>query len=165
MIKLLFITDLREISLEVYFILILFAFPTFYVWKRFLSKLIQKKKIRTLATWIATLIITPLMYIIIIYLGLFAIFYYPKHDFDSEKWFAEKETRYELSENIIESGMLIGKTKAEVRLLLGDEENHDNNDQWRYYLGYIPSIANIDPDVLLIEFKDGKVIRVSQYNS
>lgn len=61
--------------------------------------------------------------------------------------------------------MLIGKTKAEVKLILGDEENLENNDLWNYYLGYRPQLFGIDPDVLDIEFKDGKVIKVSQHQT
>ena len=91
--------------------------------------------------------------------------YHPTHDFDKEKWFADKETRYNLSEDIIESEMLIGKTKSEVRQILGDENNTDQSDNWSYYLGFKPGFANIDPDVLDIEFKDGKVIKVGQHET
>jgi hypothetical protein len=98
-------------------------------------------------------------------LWFFSMSYHPTHDFDKEKWFADKETRYELSEDIIESEMLIGKTKSEVRQILGDENNTDQSDHWSYYLGFRPGFANIDPDVLDIEFKDGKVIRVGQHET
>ena len=98
-------------------------------------------------------------------LWLFSISYHPTHDFDKEKWFANKEKRYELSKNIIDSKMLIGKTKSEVRQILGDESNTDASDYWYYYLGFRPGFANIDPDVLDIEFKDGKVIKVGQHQT
>ena len=91
--------------------------------------------------------------------------YHPTHDFDKQKWFADKEKRYELSEDIIDSKMLIGKTKSEVRQLLGDEGNTDESDYWNYYLGFRPGFANIDPDVLDIEFKDGKVVKVGQHET
>jgi hypothetical protein len=91
--------------------------------------------------------------------------YHPTNDFDKQKWFANKETRYELSNNIIESKMLIGKTKSEVRQLLGDEGNNNESNHWNYYLGFRPGFANIDPDVLDIEFKEGKVFNVRQYES
>ena len=37
-----------------------------------------------------------------------------------------------------------------------------NQDTWSYYLGY--GSANIDPDSLYIEFKNGKVIRVIEHH-
>ena len=49
----------------------------------------------------------------------------------------------------------------EVRQILGDEKNKDVKDIWQYYLGFRPGLS-IDPDMLVIEFKDGKVIRVSR---
>ena len=91
--------------------------------------------------------------------------YHPTYDFDKEKWFADKETRYNLSEDIIESEMLIGKTKSEVRQILGDENNTDQSDYWSYYLGFTPGFVNMDPDALVIEFKDGKVIKVGQHET
>ena len=61
--------------------------------------------------------------------------------------------------------MLIGKTKSEVRGLLGEEGNSMESDRWEYYLGFVPGIANIDPDYLEIEFKNGRVVSVVQCNS
>jgi hypothetical protein len=61
--------------------------------------------------------------------------------------------------------MLIGKTKEEVRQILGDEENKDESDNWIYELGFKPGFANIDPDILEIEFKNGKVEKVEQHGT
>ncbi len=60
--------------------------------------------------------------------------------------------------------MLIGKTKNDVRKILGDEGNLDSNDNWYYELGFTPEIGNIDPDELDIEFKNGKVVSVGQHH-
>lgn len=149
----------------VLFILLVFGAPTFFIWHWLLKKSIKAEKKRKIATWTATLITTPIICIGIIMLLFSGISYHPTHDFDKEKWFADKETRYELSEDIIESKMLIGKTKSEVRQILGDENHSDQSDYWGYYLGFRPGLFNIDPDVLDIHFKDGKVIRVGQHES
>lgn len=161
----LIIPTLSELSIEVYFILIILAIPTFFTWNRFLKKLLKTNNIRKSVALIATVIVTPIMYTGIIMLLIFSItFYIPRH-FDQETWIQNKETRYKLSEDIIESNVLIGKTKLEVRQLLGDENNTDNSYVWHYNLGLRPGIANIDPDVLEIEFKDDIVIKVTQYES
>ena len=127
---LLIIPEFFGISIEVYFIILILAIPTFFIWR-----------------WI------------------FSISYYPSKDFDRQKWISDKEKRYELSEEIIESEMLIGKTKAEVKQILGDEENTDDSDLWNYYLGFKPQLFGIDPDVLVIEFKNGIVIKVGQHET
>ncbi|RYG19838.1 MAG: hypothetical protein EOO07_06040 [Chitinophagaceae bacterium] len=56
--------------------------------------------------------------------------------------------------------MLIGKTAAEVESLLGPKENTYKADYWQYYIGWFPGPA-IDPALLLIFFKDGKVVKVT----
>ena len=156
---------LLGISIEVYFILIVISIPTYYIFRWLLKKRIQVDKTRKIATWTATLIATPIVYFGLILLWLISISYYPANDFDKQKWFANKESRYEISEDIIESKMLIGKTKLEVRELLGDEGNKKESDHWDYYLGFRPGFANMDPDILDIEFKDGKVFKVGQHET
>lgn len=59
--------------------------------------------------------------------------------------------------------MLIGKTKKEVKETLGNEQNSNLSNNWIYYLGFKPSLINIEPDALIIEFKNDKVIKVEQY--
>jgi amino acid transporter len=165
MTKLLYIPTLFGVSIEVYLILFLLSIPTYFIWRWIFKKFIKEVEKRKVATWTATIIATPLIYIGLIVLWLFSMSYYPSHDFNKQKWFADKEMRYELSEDIIESEMLIGKTKSEVRKLLGDDGNSEESDHWSYYLGFRPGFANIDPDVLDIDFKEGKVIRVGQHET
>jgi len=165
MTKLLYIPTLFGISVDTYFIFIILGIPTYYLFRWLLKKFIKVDKTRISATWTATIIATPIIYFGIILLWLLSISYYPSHDFDKEKWSKDKETRYELSNNLIESKMLIGKTKSEVRQLLGDEGNNNESNHWNYYLGFRPGFPNMDPDVLDIEFKEGKVFNVRQYES
>ena len=51
---------------------------------------------------------------------------------------------YELSNDIIESKMLIGKSKSQVRQILGDEDNNDSLNVWTFGLGVRPELFNID---------------------
>lgn len=162
---LLYLPTISGMSVEVYFILLIISIPTFFIWKWLLKKFIKVDKKRKIATWIATIVTTPLIYVCLIILWLFSLTYYPNHDFNKEKWFADQEKRYELSEDIMDSEMLIGKTKTQVRQLLGDEGNMDEANNWSYYLGFRPSFFTMDPDVLDIEFKDGKVVKVEQHGT
>ncbi|MCD4793048.1 MAG: hypothetical protein K8R54_07450 [Bacteroidales bacterium] len=144
----------------VVFINIIIAIPVFFLLRWIYRKIIKKISIRKSVTWISTLIITPLLYIAGLYILFSVISYYPSHDFNKEKWKNDKEKRYELSEDLIAGKILIGKTKQEVIELLGKELNNTKNDSWIYDLGYSPGLIVFDPDILIIEFKDNKVIRV-----
>ncbi len=164
MTKLLFIPTLFGLSIEVYFILIILGIPTFFFWRWLFKKYIRVDSTRKISIWIATIILTPLIYVGIVMFIIFCISYYPSHGFDRQKWLTDKEKRYELSEDLIKSKILIGKSKAEVRQLLGDEtDNQDKFDIWDFGLGYRPELFNIDPDYLQIEFKNNKVLNVEQH--
>jgi len=95
-------------------------------------------------------------------LSIYWMNYYPKHSFNHNDWMGNKDERYELSDDIINSKVLIGKTKSDIRTLLGNEGNQDNLDEWTYYLGIKPEILNIDPSALIIYFEKGKVTRIEQ---
>jgi len=163
--KPLYITTIFGVSPAVYLILIIIAVPTFFIWRWLLKKFIEADNTRKIVTWVATIVTTPVIYVGVILLLLVTIGNHPTYNFDKGKWLSDKEHRYKLSGHIIGSKMLIGKTKSEVRQLLGDEGNKDESDYWNYYLGIRPGFANIDPDVLDIEFKGGKVIKVGQHET
>ena len=165
MTQLLRIPTFFGISLEVFFILLILGYPTFLFWRWILGKFIKTEKIKKVSTWVVTIIATPLIYFALIMIWIICMSYYPSHKFTKEKWFSETEKRYELSNDIIDSNMLIGKTKEEVRQILGDEENKEESDNWIYNLGFKPGFANIDPDILEIEFRNGKVVKVEQHGT
>ena len=153
------------VSIEIYVILFVLGIPIFFLWRWLLRKHIKNEKTRKTATWIATIISTLFIYAAIIMLWIISISFYPSHDFDKQKWFDDHEKRYELSADIIDSKVLIGKSKEEIREMLGDEENSDLSDNWIYYLGFRPQLFVIDPDYLDLTFKNNKVIKVSQHCS
>ncbi|HOS85308.1 MAG TPA: hypothetical protein PK199_10365, partial [Bacteroidales bacterium] len=105
----------------------------------------------------------PLMYGLFVMFWMMSATYYPSNDFNKEKWHEDIEKRYELSEDLIDSEILIGKTKKEVKKILGDTFQEWSADNWSYYLGSRPGI--MDPDYLDIEFKDGRVVKVRQHSS
>lgn len=162
MAPLLIIPEFFGFSIVVYLLILIIAILVFFIWSRILKNNINDKKKRNIAAFAITLITTPLICFIIVILVLFYTTYYPSNYFDRQKWLNDKEKRYELSEDIIESNLLIGKTKIEVKQILGGEGNGDNSNLWNYYLGYKPQILVLNPDVLDVEFKNGKVIKVVQ---
>jgi hypothetical protein len=157
----LYIPLLFSVSIEVYYILFMLGIPTFFFWRWLFKKWIKVDQTRKIATWIATILVTPLIHIGMV-IGIINILcYYPSKEFDQQKWLTEKDKRYELSEDIIETNLLIGKTHEEVRQLLGDESNNNQSNDWIYFLGWPPSVFGNDaPEALRIEFEDDKVVKV-----
>lgn len=158
------IPEIFGVSIEVYFIILLLAGGSFFFWNWILKKFIKEKRTRKIATWLTTIIAAPILYIIIFWVIICYISYYPSKDFNQQQWMINKEKRYELSQNIIDSKILIGKSKGEIRQMLGDEGNPENSNYWGYDLGVRPQLLGIDPDILNIEFKNDKVIAVSQHS-
>lgn len=153
-------------SPEVPIIVIIIACIVYYISKLILKRLnFRTSKKRKIVALISSIILSPLIYLGIIYMMLFTISYYPSNDFDKIKWDTNKAERYKMSEDIIESKILIGKTKTEIIQLLGNDFYSYNNNHIAYELGFVPGLFNIDIDVLDIYFENEKVIKVSQHSS
>ncbi|MCO5945661.1 hypothetical protein [Mucilaginibacter flavidus] len=155
--------DIFGFSIEVYFILAILGLPVFFIWRRIFKNRDMQSRTKRIITWIATIVSTPILYVGIMLLIFMAMEYYPKHDFDRSAWVNDKDERYEYSDDIIDSKMLIGKSKAEVRKILGDDGNVNDSNDWYYSLGFRPELFNIDPDSMEITFKNNKVISVQQH--
>lgn len=152
-------------SFEVPIILILIALPIYFLIKEIFKKFkIGSDKNRWLYSFISTLMVSPVIYFFAIVIWMFSVSYYPNNDFNKEEWISNQDERFKLSEDLIESKILIGKTKQEVIQLLGEDYSSHNN-HITYDLGFVPGFFNIDPDVLDIYFEKGKVVKVDQRES
>jgi len=162
MLPVLVMLDIFGFSIEVYFILAFLGIPVFFIWRRILKNRKMQSGTKRAVLWIATVVSTPILYVGIVALFLFSMEYYPKRDFDKAAWLKNKDERYEYSDDIIDSKMLIGKSKNDVRKILGDEGNLNDSDDWSYDLGFRPELLNIDPDSMEITFKNNRVVSVLQ---
>ena len=97
-------------------------------------------------------------------INIFSNYHHEKY-FSSEIWQDKPALRYELSNDMITSEILIGKTKTEVESLLGTHEwlswddakkEHDNN-KWNYGLGQETGEFNTQKECIEITFKNNKV--------
>lgn len=150
--------------------IIVIFFVSIFVLVFLFAKTIDKRK------WLAvlvSLVLTPIVYFYVFYpiLNIFSSYYNEKY-FNSEAWIEEPSLRYEMTNNILESDTLIGKTKPEIQQLLGTYEwlswndsikNHDEN-LWNYALGMKPGAMNTKKECMTIIFKDGKVTNIETYN-
>jgi hypothetical protein len=153
--------ELFGIGVEIYIILAVLGIPVYFLW-RWIFKKSRHQTTSKITIWIATILSTPVLYGLLIVIWIFIMEYYPNRDFDKQQWIKNKDERYEYSKGIIKSKMLMGKTKEQVRQILGDDGNSNTSDDWYYDLGYRPELTGIDPDNLEIAFKNGRVNEVVQ---
>jgi hypothetical protein len=83
--------------------------------------------------------------------------------FDKELWRNNPTERYKMVDDLIESQMLISKTKNEVRILLGEPYSISNiqKDIFIYRLGDQPNFFKSRREHLLIIFLNHKVDKVT----
>jgi hypothetical protein len=162
MFSMLYVSSFLGFGIEVFFILMRLGIPVFFIWRWIFRKSIIADKRRKIAVWTATILSTPIVYALVIAGWFWSMSYYPNRHFNKKKWIDNKDQRYEYSNDIISSKMLVGKTKTDVIKTLGDEANLDSSDDCYYDLGFRPGIGNIDSDNLEITFKNGKVVAVIQ---
>ena len=125
------------LSIEVYFILLIIAIPTFFFWRWLLKKYIKVDKTRKIATWSATFIGTPIIYVGLIMLFLLGMTYTPSKDFDKSQWLTDREGRFQMAGDIIERKLLIGIDTTQVKQILGDPTwGGDTTKIWSYDMGF-----------------------------
>ncbi|WP_432670922.1 hypothetical protein [Flavobacterium sp. SM2513] len=150
-------------SIEVPFILLILMVPIYFISKWTLRKLnFGTKKNRKYLAVLPTVILSPLLYVGLIYLWIASVSYYPSTDFDERLWTLKPQERYMMSEDLIESKYLIGKTKEEIIALLGGDYYSAEEGHIGYVQGFVPDMFNIDPDVLEIYFENKKAFKVTQ---
>ena len=122
-------------SSEVPIIILIIAVPTFLILRWILKRFIQNKKTRNWTSIAGTIIIAPILYLVLVFSFFSYLFYEPQYDFDREKWFADKHSRFEMRDDIVESRILKGKSKSEIIELIGKPVSNDSTELWTYDLG------------------------------
>ena len=135
-----------------------------FIWVLKITK-IKNGLTKKIAIGILAISISPYAYVGVWNFIFFAFSYHPTYRFDQNKWSSEIEERYKISEDIIESEMLIGKTREEVISVLGDDYYSYSDDHIGYNIGLKPGILNIDPHVLDVYFENDIVVKVNQHES
>ena len=122
-------------SPEVPIIILIIAVPTFLILRWILKRFIQNKKTRNWTSIAGTIIIAPILYLVLVFSFFSYLFYEPQYDFDREKWFSDKHSRFEMRDDIVESRILKGKSKSEIIELIGKPVSNDSTELWTYDLG------------------------------
>ena len=83
--------------------------------------------------------------------------------FDSDNWQNQPTMRYKMVDDIVEQKLLLGKTKDEVIVLLGEPNSKTSEGKavFLYNLGRPPSFFKTKREQLLIVFANQKVEKVA----
>lgn len=160
-------TEYFNISSGNWYFHLIIGIILFFVFKWIIGKFILRKNLNIILSLLSTLILTPIVYSILI-ISFFSILFYeyhPESKFDSIKWSENKNDRHEMRKDIIESGILLGKTKTELVELLGTPNNNfkisnDTLQNWIYNLGSEGHGFGWKFHNLNLYFKNGKVVKV-----
>lgn len=133
----------------------------------FIIKFLVKKfnigplNLRTPIILISSMLVTAIMITVIFIIMISIATYYPKEDFSKINWVENSDKRYTMSQDLIESEILIGLGRDEVITLLGTDF-YSQNESLIYRIGYVPGILVLNPDILIIQFENGIVKSVKQ---
>ena len=135
-------TEYINISSGNWYFYLIIGIVLFFSFKWIIGKFKKKRNLKIIISLISTLILTPIVFNITIALIFSVLFYeyHPESKFDTIKWAENSNERHEMRKDLIESKILLGKTKSEVIKILGKPENNINADNdtvkyWDYYLG------------------------------
>ena len=123
-------------------------------------------------SFLISLVLTPIVYYYVLYplINIFSSYHHQKH-FDNETWVSKPALRYEMSDEIVNKHLFIGKTKTEIETLLGKPEwfgwddtlKANSKNKWNYNLGFKPGALNMNQECLEFVFENNKVINATQY--
>lgn len=123
-------------------------------------------------SFLISLALTPIVYYYILYplINIFSSYHHEKY-FVSEDWKDKPAYRYEMSNEITNKKLFLGKTKEEVKALLGKSEWYGWDDsikanspeKWNYNMGFKPGAFNMTQECLELVFKNNTVASITQY--
>lgn len=123
-------------------------------------------------TILVSLALTPLAYFYMLYpmINIFTNYHHQKR-FSVERWHEKPSFRYEMSDDMMASKMLIGKSERAIDSLLGAAEwltykhnlkSHDTH-KWNYGLGVEPGAFNRYKECMELIFRNDTLSSMSQY--
>lgn len=148
-------------SIEVPIIILILGILIYFVLNWILKKYITDSRNRIGYSIIGAIFFAPISYLLLVIAFFSFLFHEPKCDFDEQKWFADKNSRFEMRDDIVESEMLKSKTKDEIVKLIGKPDS-ENLDTWIYDLGMSGAGFGWQFNSLVLNFKNGKVSEINK---
>lgn len=137
-----------------FIVIITLLFIAVFIFSRTIDK-------RFWVSGLISLIFTPIIYFYVLYplINIFSDYHHKKY-FNAEDWKNKPALRYEMSNNLETSKLLLGKSKTDVAALLGEPEWFSWNDTikandsnyWNYNLGMKPGAFNTTQECIKLTF-------------
>ena len=134
--------DYFNISSGNWYFLLVIIILLYLIINWIVGKFIKKGISKTIITTVSSIILTPIVYSLFVAIFLSFIFYeyHPELKFNSIEWSENKKDRHHMRKDLIESKLLIGKTKNEIVEILGKPANNskieiDTLKNWNYSMG------------------------------
>ncbi len=131
-----------QISSGNWYFLLAIVILLYFLINWFIGKFLQKNTLRKAISLVSAIFLTPAAYYVIVALFFSILFYeyHPEIKFNSTEWTENKSERHHMKKDLIESEILIGKSKSEIVEILGIPENKikvelDTIKNWNYYMG------------------------------
>lgn len=125
-------------------------------------------------SFLISLVLAPVVYFYLFYpmINIFSSYHHQKH-FDSEAWKEKPALRYEMTNEIIDKDLFIGKTKKDIKALLGTSEWYgwddsikaNSRDKWNYNLGFKPGAFNNMQESIELVFSSDTLKTIRQYQT
>ncbi|MEX6627536.1 hypothetical protein [Tenacibaculum salmonis] len=158
------ITEYFNISRGNWYFQLLIIILLYLIINWIVGKFIKKGISKIIVTAASSVILTPIIYsfFVIIFFSFIFYEYHPELKFNSIQWTENKNDRHHMRKDLIESELLIGKTKNEVVRILGKPENNfkvylDTLKNWNYSMGSQGHGMGWKFHYLDLYFKNGKI--------
>ncbi|WP_026755345.1 hypothetical protein [Sediminibacter sp. Hel_I_10] len=123
-------------------------------------------------TILVSLALTPIVYFYMLYpmINIFVDYHHKKY-FTELAWQESPALRYELTDHMLSSEILDGKSKQDIKALLGAPEwlgwdsiqKQPDNNRWNYGLGIEPGAFNDQKECMVLVFKNDTLEEAIQY--
>jgi len=108
-----------------------------------------------------TLIYSGFAYVAFVWLVFNVITYERQTKFNQDKWMAEKNKRYEMAADLIQSGIVAGKDSIEIKALIGEPDlRNDTSQIWNYNMGEGGGEFGFSMHHLVVEFAADSVSNI-----
>jgi|GEM_PF-6320095 len=151
-----------------YLVYILIASILFLITRRVLGRYYPNLKTsKNIISGVVALCLTPIISIAIfmLFFNILLYQYHPDREFTKDSWHQGIEDRHQMSDDLLESQILIGKTRKQIATDLGLPSDKiqvetDTSSNWRYKMGHRSWGFGLKFYYLNIEFENHMTKRV-----
>lgn len=146
---------------------IVLAVPVFFLTKWLFKKSRLKQKFKVTATIAATLLLTPVVYLTLIYTFFSFLFHEPQEGFSKKGWDEKPSERNMMIDDLIQKKLLIGKDSFFVKNTIGLPSRSYSDSlaltTWTYDLGMSPGGLGVLFHDMQVTFQHNKVVNVEHF--